>query len=264
MSTPASPLPPVILEIAVQDVEGVRAARSAGAGRVELCMALGATGGLTPSIGLVDAALSVAEDFTDDEPIEVHPLIRPRPGGFVYSPAELDVMVADVRAVVDAGVHGVVVGALTPAGLVDTAAVRALVAAAEGREVTFHRALDQVADPVAALDTLAALGVARVLTSGGAARTIDGLEQLRGLAAHVRERGLPLQVQAGGGVRVADVAALVGAGVDAVHLSAKTFVPDAAGPGGGGEGSGYEATDVGLVRAARDALDAALGARGHL
>jgi copper homeostasis protein len=56
-------------------------------------------------------------------------------------------------------------------------------------------------------------------------------------------------------VRVADIAALVDAGVDAVHLSAKTLVQDAAGPGGAGE---YEVTDAGLVLAARDALDAAL------
>jgi copper homeostasis protein len=156
---------------------------------------------------------------------------------------------------VDAGAHGVVVGALTSDGRVDVEAVRALVAAAEGREVTFHRALDAVPDVLRALDTLAALGVARVLTSGGEARSIDGLEQLRRCAQHVHDGSLPLQVQAGGGVRVADIAALVDAGVDAVHLSAKALVQDAAGPGGAGE---YEVTDAGLVLAARDALDAAL------
>lgn len=253
--TRSRPRPRAALEIAVQDVAGVRTARAAGAQRVELCVALGATGGLTPSVGLVDVALAVAEDFTDHEPIEVHPLIRPRAGGFVYDRTELDVMVADVRAVVDAGAHGVVVGALTSDGRVDVEAVRALVAAAEGREVTFHRALDAVPDVLRALDTLAALGVARVLTSGGEARSIDGLEQLRRCAQHVHDGSLPLQVQAGGGVRVADIAALVDAGVDAVHLSAKALVQDAAGPGGAGE---YEVTDAGLVLAARDALDAAL------
>ena len=40
------------IEIAVQDAAGARIARQEGADRVELCVALGATGGLTPSVGL--------------------------------------------------------------------------------------------------------------------------------------------------------------------------------------------------------------------
>lgn len=246
----------VSLEVAVQDVAGVRVARTAGADRVEVCAALGATGGLTPSLGLVDAALAAAEDFTEHDPIEVHPLVRPRAGGFVLAADELAVAVADVRAFVDAGAHGVVVGALTAAGAVDVSALRELVAAAEGREVTFHRAFDLVPDPRRSLDTLAALGVARVLTSGGAARAVDGLDRLAACVGHVHDEGLTVQVQAGGGVRVADIAALVRAGVDAVHLSAKTVVEDEAGPAGGVAG-GYETTDPVLVAAARDALGAA-------
>ena len=49
-----------VLEIAVQDVAGVRVAAEVGAARVELCVALGATGGLTPSVGLVEAVVDAA------------------------------------------------------------------------------------------------------------------------------------------------------------------------------------------------------------
>src|SRR5690606_37130303 len=122
-------------------------------------------------------------------------------------------------------------------------AVAELVAAADGAEVTFHRSFEQLADPVAGLDALAAVGVARVLTSGGAARCADGVEQLRACVTHARGRlGGGVQVMAGGGVRVEDVPALRDVGVDAVHLSAKRTVADDGGPGGGG-GSGYEVTD---------------------
>jgi len=251
----------VALELAVQDARGVEIAAAAAARRVELCVGLGATGGLTPSAGLLAAALDAASAAgapTGAGP-EVHVLVRPRPGGFVYAADEVALQVRDVRAAVAAGASGVVVGALTPGGVVDDRAVRALVEAADGAEVTFHRAFDVVADQLAALDALAALGVTRVLTSGGASRSVDGAARLAELAARAHDVGA-VQVMAGGGVRVEDVAALVAAGVDAVHLSAKRVVADDAGPGGGGD-AGYEVTDPDVAAAARAALDAAT-ARG--
>ncbi|WP_235915589.1 copper homeostasis protein CutC [Puerhibacterium puerhi] len=241
-----------LLEVAVQDVAGARTAVAGGADRLELCVALAATGGLTPSAGLVRHVAAAAGD------VGVHALVRPRGGGFVYTPEELAVQVADVRAVLDAGAAGVVVGALTPAGSVDAVALAALVAAADGADVTFHRAFDVVADRPAALEVLAAHGVRRVLTSGGAARAGEGVAALAALAG--RARALGVEVMAGGGVRTADVAALVEAGVDAVHLSARRAVAGDGGPGGGGDG-GYDVTDGGLVAAARAALDAALAPR---
>ncbi|PZR52168.1 copper homeostasis protein CutC [Xylanimonas oleitrophica] len=241
----------VALEIAVQDVAGAGVAAQGGATRVELCAALGATGGLTPSAGTVAAVV----DALAGTGVGVHVLVRPRPGGFVYAPEELAVQVRDVRAVLDAGADGVVVGALTDAGRVHAAALAALVDAAGGAEVTFHRAFDVVADRAAAARALAAAGVRRVLTSGGAVRAGAGVDALAALAG--LGRGLGLQVMAGGGVRPDDVAALVAAGVDAVHLSARRSVADDGGPGGGADG-GYDVTDPGVVAAARTALDAAL------
>ncbi|MEK8226135.1 copper homeostasis protein CutC [Oerskovia sp. M15] len=92
----------VALEIAVQDTDGVRIAAEVGARRVELCAALGATGGLTPSIGLVEAAVAVAADVAGTASRSRCTLVRPRPGGFVFDAAALDVQIRDVRAVVAA------------------------------------------------------------------------------------------------------------------------------------------------------------------
>lgn len=245
-----------VLELAVQSLAGVRIAAEVGAARVELCVALGATGGLTPSIGLVGAAVQTAVDAARESggrTVEVHPLIRSRAGGFVYDAAEIAIQVRDVRAAVQAGASGVVVGALTAEGAVDVAVIASLIDAADGREVTFHRAIDTLADPLAALDVLCDLGVTRVLTSGGAPRSIDGIDRLRVVVAHAGGR---LQVMAGGGVRPVDIGALLGAGVDAVHLSAKGFVVDEAGVGGGSD-AGYEVTDASVAREASDALSAA-------
>ncbi|GEL95889.1 copper homeostasis protein CutC [Cellulomonas composti] len=234
----------VLLEIAVQDVAGARAAVAAGADRLELCVALAATGGLTPSVGLLAAVVAAVPG------VGVHVLVRPRPGGFVYDETDLDVQVRDVRAAVAAGAAGVVVGALGADGAVDRRAVERLVAAAAGREVTFHRALDVVGDLPGAVDDLVGLGVARVLTSGGAARAADGNDRLRTTIERADGR---LQVMAGGGVRVGDVAALVGLGADAVHLSASRHVAEPGGPGGGAD-AGYTTTDAAVVAAAAEAL----------
>lgn len=235
------------LEIAVQDVAGAVIARDGGADRVELCSALGATGGLTPSPGLVHAASSAG--------IDVHVLIRTRPGGFVYTDDELRVLAADVQTAVRLGAGGVVIGALRSDGSLDSVGTGRLVDAARAAEqvvgravdVTFHRAIDAADDPVTVLSALGELGVNRVLTSGGAARAGDGLAVLRALVA--ADTGV--QVMAGGGVSADTIPAILATGVRAVHLSARSTIPDpgAAGPGGG-TASELEVTDPALVAAA--------------
>ena len=232
------------LEIAVQDAAGARIALAAGADRLELCQALGATGGITPSSAILDSVLSVAD------PARVAVLVRPRPGGFVYDDEETAVVASDIRDIVRRGAGGIVIGALTPTGLIDRDAVARWKDAAGAAELVFHRAIDTLAEPASVLDDLVDLGVDRILTSGGAARSIDGATVLADLVATAAGR---LQIMAGGGVRVQDIPAIVATGVDAVHLSAKRVIADAAsGPGGGAEGR--EVTDGELVAAARAAL----------
>lgn len=232
-------IPATVVEIAVQDVAGARAALSAGAHRLELCQAL-AMGGLTPSIGLLDSVLAAVD------PQLVNVLVRPRGGGFVYTDDEIDVVAADIRACTERGVGGVVLGALTRDGHVDHAALETWRAAAGRATVTFHRAIDAVQDPLSVLAELRGRGVDRVLTSGGAARAVDGIDVL----AHFVEQGSGIEIMAGGGVRPEDIPSLRAAGVRAVHLSARRSErgDDPAGPGGGA--AGHDVTDPQIVAAA--------------
>lgn len=230
----------VPVEIAVQDAAGARIAMDAGASRLELCQGL-EVGGLTPSIGLVEAVCAAVD------PAAVHVLVRPRGGGFRYSAEEAAVVASDIRACVALGVGGVVVGALDANGLVDVDVVRRWTDAAGSAHVVFHRAIDASANPSAVFDTLLAEHVTRVLTSGGAPRSIDGVARL---AAFVARADGAMEVMAGGGVQPADIPAILGAGVDAVHLSARARAgaSDAAGPGGGTDG--YDVTSADIVAAA--------------
>lgn len=235
-----------LLEIAVQDAAGARAALANGADRVELCQALASTGGLTPSAGAVEAVLETAGRGD-----RVAVLVRPRAGGFVYDAEEIAVTSADVRDVSRRGAGAVVVGALTPDGGIDHEAVRRWRDAAGDAELVFHRAIDTLPDPAAVIDELAGLGVDRILTSGGAVRSIDGAPAIARL---VRASAGRLQIMSGGGVRIEDIPALIAAGVDAVHLSARRPAQDRSPSGPGGGGAGHDVTDPALVAGARSAL----------
>ncbi|WP_308011024.1 copper homeostasis protein CutC [Streptomyces sp. AC495_CC817] len=234
------------LEIAVQDPAGARAAMRAGADRVELCQALSATGGLTPSAATIDAVLAAV-----GSPERLAVLIRPRAGGFVYDEEEIALITADIAETVRRGAGAVVVGALTGDGALDRRALDRWKEAAGEAEVVFHRAIDTLAEPRAVIGDLVDCGVARILTSGGAVRSIDGADVLGGL---VEEAAGRLQIMAGGGVRPEDIAALVSRGVDAVHLSAKTGSADDAPSGPGGGETGFDVTDEGIVLRAVEAL----------
>ena len=210
-----------VVEICVDSVAGARIAEAAGADRIELCAGL-AEGGTTPSIGTIRAALRAVNR------IGVQVMIRPRGGDFVYDTDEVDVMLADIAAILTLtapdGVRvGFVFGALTPAGDVDVPTTRRLLDACAGAPTAFHRAFDLTRDLPAALDTLTELGVDRVLTSGGRARAIDATDTLRALVARSADR---ITVLAGGGVRATNVAELVTAtGVPEVHLRAARTEP---------------------------------------
>lgn len=242
---------PVALEIAVTSPQGAVVARDGGADRVELCVGL-ELGGLTPSQALVET--------THETGIPAHALVRCRPGGFVHTPDEVELMVREVRTVLRSGAAGVVVGALRPDRTLDEDALLRFVDAARSvsatAEITLHRAIDHAVDPVAAAATLAALGFTRVLTSGGAPTAGAGAATI----ARMVDAAGPVQVMAGAGVIPADIGALVATGAAAVHLSAKRAAPDSAHAGvpmgGADDGSAHFVTDAEVVAAARRALDA--------
>jgi len=179
-----------ILEVCCGNLASVTAAVEGGAQRIELCSAL-SLDGLTPSIGTVQ---TVRQCYPR---LAIHVLIRPREGDFVYSPAELRAMLADIRQLAPLA-DGIVAGALTPSGDIDVAATQLMVQAAGSRAFTFHRAFDVCRQPVVALEQLIAIGCKRLLTSGQAATAEQGIELLRRLCDLADER---LIIMPGGGVR---------------------------------------------------------------
>ncbi|NXJ71657.1 CUTC protein, partial [Rostratula benghalensis] len=119
--------------------------------------------------------------------IPVFVLIRPRGGDFLYSDREVEVMKADIRLAKLHGADGVVFGALTEDGRIDTELCTALLAVCRPLPATFHRAFDMVHDPLVALETLISLGFERVLTSGCDSSALEGLSLIKRLAEQVSD-----------------------------------------------------------------------------
>ena len=188
----------MLIEAVVETVDAAVAAERSGAGRLELCARLD-VGGTTPDEATIARVVQAVT-------IPVFVMIRPRGGTFVYSDEEVDVMRRDLAVAAASGAAGMVLGVLRPDHRVDVERTRALVQRAAGLPVTFHRAIDEAPDLLKAIDCLIEAGVTRVLTSGGAATAVEGVEML----AHMVERaGSRLTVMPGGGVRANNARALI-------------------------------------------------------
>lgn len=235
----------VLLEVCVDDLAGLEAAIAGGADRIELCSAL-ALGGLTPSFGLMEVAA------TFDIPCNA--MIRPRAGDFVYSEEEIDVMLADIEAARTAGLAGVVIGASLPDGRLDRFVLETLSRAAQGLDLTLHRAFDLVPAIEEAIEIAVRLGFSRILTSGRAATASDGLDDLR---KAVETAGGRIAIMPGSGISAGNAARILDLGVTEIHASCS--VP--AEPGGGKvEAFGFAGPSARRTDSARvAALRAALG-----
>ena len=201
------------LESCCTDVEQIRRAQEAGARRIELCEKL-AVGGVTPSAELLKAAISVAK-------VPVNVLVRPRGGDFVFSAAEADTMLRDIELCREAGAAAVVIGALDSRGDVDMPLMRHRCDAASGMSVTFHRAFDVCADPLAAFEDVLALGCDRLLTSGHESDAFKG----RFFIAELVERAAGrIIVMPGCGVRRSNIARIAAdTGAVEFHASSAFF-----------------------------------------
>ena len=211
----------MILEVIASSIFDAITAHAAGADRLEFAVDL-AAGGLTPSLGLLEAVRAAV-------PIPVFVMLRPRPGGFCYDRDEFAVLQRDLGIAKAAGAHGFVAGVLGADHRLDRDRMRALVDLAAPLPLTCHRAFDLVPDQTVALEELIGLGVTRVLSSGAAPDAFAG--RLR-LAALVQQAAGRIVVMAGAGIEAGNVRELVAVtGVREVHASCAIAVEDDAGFG---------------------------------
>jgi copper homeostasis protein len=162
----------MIKEACVETFEEAALAEQRGASRIELCSDV-ANDGLTPSAAVIQKTCSSLR-------IPVMVMIRPRAGNFVYTEKEIIQMKTEIRLAKQAGAAGVVFGLLTPENKIDEKNTRLLAEYAQPLSVTFHKAIDELADPVEGAKILSTVpGITRILTSGGKPTALEGAETIR-------------------------------------------------------------------------------------
>jgi copper homeostasis protein len=230
---------PALLEVIAVDAVDARLAVEGGADRLELVSAMEFSGFNPP----LEAFKQIREAV--DVPLRV--MVRLRDGFLAGGPGNVAALTASVAELRAAGADEFVFGWLDAAGAVDLDTLKIVVEATGGAPWTFHKAMDAVADREAAFAALRGLpGLDTVLSSGGPFPAGQGVAVLEREAA--REAELPdgLRILVGGGLKLADVAALRTAGLSAFHIgTAARFSGDWAGH-----------VDPELVAAWRAALDA--------
>jgi copper homeostasis protein len=193
----------IVVEISVESLERAVAAERGGASRIELCGSLD-VGGVTPGVELMRAARARLS-------VPIFAMVRPRGGDFFYSAAEFEEMKRSIEVARTAGMDGIVLGLLRGDRSVDVERTAELVRLAAALPVTFHRAFDESADLLGALEDVAASGATRLLTSGGAATATEATMRVAELVRHAGRR---LIVMPGSGItaeNAAQTAATTGA-----------------------------------------------------
>lgn len=180
-----------VLEVCVDSLESALAAITGGADRLELCSSL-IEGGLTPTPGLLIQIQNIKS-----RNIPVFCLLRCRPGNFIYSPEEVEIMKEDAKILRRNGADGFVFGALSENGDVDMKICREIIKACHPLPVTFHRAFDFCKRPTIEVEVIIDLGFQRILTSGKQRTAQMGVKLISKLIEQVGNR---IIIMPGGGI----------------------------------------------------------------
>lgn len=186
----------MLVEVIGVNAQDVRDAAAYGADRIELCQGM-LESGLTPSYALIKQAVEAAS-------IPVNVMIRPHGNSFVYDEHDIRLMCEDIQVTKELGANGVVFGPLTEEAQIDVASLEKLLTAAEGLDVTFHRAFDYTESQDKALETILQYEqITTILTAGGPSSAMDGMDNL--IRLQERAKDTHLAIMPGSGLKVEEM-----------------------------------------------------------
>lgn len=203
-----------IIEICLGNIQDVAVMEKYDIDRIELNAAL-ELGGLTPSLATLKEARKISSK-------NLACMCRCRGGNFCYSEAEYKTMFEDAKLMLENGADGIVFGFLNADDTVNAEKSKEMIDLIHSyqKEAVFHKASDVSTNLDETVETLAKLGIDRILTSGKAVYPdiLAGCPKIAELhAKYPNITFLP-----GGGVRInniADVLKISQAGQ--VHMTSK-------------------------------------------
>ena len=198
----------MILEVCANSYESAINAEKGGAHRIELCENL-SVGGLTPNFEL-------AKKVINELNIPVFILIRPRGGNFIYSNEEFEQIKKDIILFKKIGCKGIVSGILTKNKKLDINKTKELIKLSRPLEFTFHRAFDEVLNPINVLHQLIKLRADRILTSGQKKTAIDGIELIKKL---INISNNTIKIMPGSGINSTNILEINKLNINEIHGS---------------------------------------------
>ena len=198
----------MILEVCANSYESAINAEKGGAHRIELCENL-SVGGLTPNFDLAKKVISELN-------IPVFILIRPRKGDFNYSHEEFEQIKKDIILFKKIGCKGIVSGILTKDKKLDIIKTKELIKLSRPLEFTFHRAFDEVLNPINVLYQLIKLRADRILTSGQKKTAIDGIELIKKL---INISNNTIKIMPGSGINSTNILEINKLNINEIHGS---------------------------------------------
>ncbi|RHW34188.1 copper homeostasis protein CutC [Neobacillus notoginsengisoli] len=183
-----------MIEYIATTIEDAILIEQSGADRIELVSAL-TEGGLTPSYALIEEAVNRVN-------IPVNIMVRPHSQSFDYSMEDILVMKRDIQMIKSIGANGVVLGALTEENEICRHTLEELLVECKGLDVTFHRAIDETANPSQSAHLLSEYKeVTSILTSGGHG---DFSERLK-VISEMKKMSGHIDILVGGGLNKGNI-----------------------------------------------------------
>lgn len=187
------------LEVIIQNGQEAVQAEKMGVNRLELVSAM-QEGGLTPSYGTIK---QVIHSVT----IPVYVMIRPHRYHYYYQAADQEIIMEDIKKVIELGGTRIVFGALEKDSSIDERLIQDIIEIYPNLIITFHRAFDEVNCQVEAYKTLVKYkkNIKYILTSGAAESCLEGRKQLKKLVKLSEEMNGP-KIMPGAGLNIDNIA----------------------------------------------------------
>ncbi len=194
----------ITLEVIAQSIDDVIAINKTKASRIELCANL-EVGGYTPNIDLITEVTNISR-------IPVMVIVRNHSDTFEITNKQLDVIIEQIKEINKTKAHGVVFGAILNNKINKNALMAIKNVLNSDKEITFHKAFDQIKNKEVEATTLKEMGVNRILTSGKEGNPLNFLDELK----QTSRSGI--EVLVGGGVCLENKEQLIENGFTNLHI----------------------------------------------